>query len=198
MLENLHPWEDNQKQPSPQNIYFHVFNFDNIQMRFERRLLDRCGLVLQRTKTEVFSWNGVLPMDTPAGMVLAGREVEGVFSPGYMCYGVPVGSKEYVQNVLDEKVEQIAEQAEKAVKMLEGERQALWSVIKWSLSQRFEYWLQLSYPSDVKAAAVALDRKLLRVLEACIGSEIPEGGASDCVLEGPLGTSASIHGLSFQ
>ena len=164
--------------------------------RFERRLLERCGLVLQRTKTEVFSWDGVLPRDTPAGMVLAGSEVEGEFLPGYMCYGVPVGSREYVRHVLNEKVEQIAEQAEKAVKVLEGERQSLWSVVKWSLSQRFEYWLQLSYPSDVKEAAASLDRKLLRVLEACIGSLIPEGGASGCVIDGPA--DASIHGLSFQ
>ena len=95
-------------------------------------------------------------------------------------------------------MEQIAEQAEKAVKVLEGERQSLWSVLKWSISQRFEYWLQLSYPSDVKEAAASLYRKLLRVLEACIGSKIPEGRASDCVLEGPANTVASIHGLSFQ
>ena len=46
--------------------------------------------------------------------------------------------------------------------------------------------------------AALLDRKLLRVLEACIGSQIPEGGASDCVIEGPADTAASIHGLSFQ
>ena len=61
--------------------------------RFERGLLERCGLVLQRAKTEVFSWDGVLPRDTPADMVLAGKEVEGEFMPGYMCYGVPVGSR---------------------------------------------------------------------------------------------------------
>ena len=164
--------------------------------RFKRKLLERCGLVLQRAKTEVFSWDGVLPWDTPAEMVLAGREVEGEFMPGYMCYRVPVGSREYVRHVLNEKVEQIAEQAEKAVKVLEGERQALWSVVKWSISQRFEYWLQLSYPSDVKEAAASLDRKLLRVLEACLGSQIPEGWASRYVIEGPA--DASIHGLSFQ
>ena len=38
--------------------------------------------------------------------VLAGSEVEGEFLPGYMCYGVPVGSREYVRHVLNEKVEQ--------------------------------------------------------------------------------------------
>ena len=52
---------------------------------FERRLLERCGLVLQRAKTEVFCWDGVLPRDTPADMVLAVKEVEGEFLFGYMC-----------------------------------------------------------------------------------------------------------------
>ena len=84
-----------------------------------------------------------------------------------------MGSREYVHHVLNEKVEQIAEQAEKAVNVLEGERQSLWSVVKWSLSPRFEYWLQLSYLSDVKEAAALLYRKLLRALEACLGSQIP-------------------------
>ena len=60
--------------------------------RFERRLLERCGLVLQRAKTEVFSWNGVLPRDTPAGMVLAGRE--GEFLPGYRVLWSSSGQQE--------------------------------------------------------------------------------------------------------
>ena len=163
--------------------------------RFERGLLERCGLVLQRAKTEVFSWDGVMPREFPPEMVQAGKEVDGEFLPGFICYGVPVGCDAYVRHMLNEKVEEVAMKAEKAVKVLRGERQALWSVLKWSLSQQFEYWLQLSYPSDVKEAAAALDRKLWRVLEACIGSLIPEGGASDSVMEGPLG---SIQGLSFQ
>ena len=71
----------------------------------------------------------------------------------------------------------------------------MWSVLKWSLSQRFDYWLQLSYPSDVKQAAALLDRKLWKVLEVCVGSSVPEGGESDCVMEGPV---SSIQGLSFQ
>ena len=163
--------------------------------RFETGLLERCGLVLQRAKTEVFSWDGVMPREFPPEMVLAGKEVDGEFLPGFICYGVPVGSDVYVRHILGEKVEDIAKKAEKAVKVLRGERQDLWSVLKWSLSQQFEYWLQLSYPSDSREAAAALDRKLGKVLEACIGSLIPEGGVSDCVVEGPVG---SIDGLSFQ
>jgi hypothetical protein len=81
--------------------------------RFERSLLEQCGLRLQRAKTEVFTWDGVLPRDTPAGMVIAGREVEGQFMPGFLCYGVQVGSNEYVRHVLEEKVEQIAVHAVK-------------------------------------------------------------------------------------
>ena len=55
--------------------------------------------------------------------------------------------------------------------------------------------MQLSYPSDVKKAAASLDRK---VLEMCVGSQIPEGRESDCVIEGPGAPSTSSYGLSFQ
>ena len=160
---------------------------------FERRLREECGLLLQREKTEVLSWDGILPGGAPAGMVLAGLEVEGDHLPGFLCYGVPVGSDRYVEAMLEEKVDKIAEAAEKAVKVLAGERQALWAVIKWSVSQQFEYWLQHCYPTDVQAAAYSL--KLWRVTESFIGSLIPEGEDSGCIVEVP---GASVNGLSFQ
>ena len=84
---------------------------------------------------------------------------------------MPVGSDRYVEAMLEEKVDKIAEAAEKAVKVLAGERQALWAVIKWSVSQQFEYWLQHCYPSDVQDTAYSLDRKPWRVTEACVGED---------------------------
>ena len=63
---------------------------------------------------------------------------------------MPVGSDRYVEAMLEEKVDKIAEAAEKAVKVLAGERQALWAVIKWSVSQQFEYWLQHCYPTGAE------------------------------------------------
>ena len=38
---------------------------------FERRLREECGLILQREKSEVLSWDGTLPMEASNGMVLA-------------------------------------------------------------------------------------------------------------------------------
>ena len=46
--------------------------------RFAARILDRCSLHLQRSKTEVFCW-GDLPTGTPADLKRAGMEVNGIF-----------------------------------------------------------------------------------------------------------------------
>ena len=66
-----------------------------------------CILHLQVDKTEVFSWDGVLPPQTPQGMKLAGCTVDGIFRPGFICYGIPVGSDEFVRYMLKEKVEEV-------------------------------------------------------------------------------------------
>ena len=58
-------------------------------------------------------------------MVLAGVEVDGDYLPGFLCYGVPVGCEGYAKVMLEEKVEKIAEAAERAVKVLADERHAL-------------------------------------------------------------------------
>ena len=63
---------------------------------FTREVETNCGLVLQRTKTEVFSWGGALPAGTPQGLINAGTLVAGVWEPGMICYGVPVGTDNYV------------------------------------------------------------------------------------------------------
>ena len=39
---------------------------------------EMCNLVLQRAKTEVYCWEGGLPR-TPEGLVMARKEVDGVF-----------------------------------------------------------------------------------------------------------------------
>ena len=45
-----------------------------------------------------------MPREFTPEMVLAGKEVEGEFHPGFICYGVPVGSDRYVRYMLGEKV----------------------------------------------------------------------------------------------
>jgi hypothetical protein len=54
-----------------------------------------CQLTLSRRKTEVFSWQE-LGQELPRELTRAGTVVEGVFQPGFICYGIPVGSKPYV------------------------------------------------------------------------------------------------------
>ena len=53
------------------------------------------------------------------------------------------------------------------------EKQSLRSMLKWSVSQQFDYWLQLVYPSQVKEAAELLDDVLWEVLEGAAGGEMP-------------------------
>ena len=59
------------------------------------------GLVLQVTKSEVYTSTGVMPSEAPTGFVKAGETVEEVFQPGFLCYGVPIGTEAYVLAMLD-------------------------------------------------------------------------------------------------
>ena len=63
---------------------------------FPQEVSEVCGLELEWSKTEVFSWDGLLPAGSPEGVTVAREEVvEGVFQLSFLCYGQPVGSPEY-------------------------------------------------------------------------------------------------------
>ena len=85
---------------------------------------------------------------------MAGCKVDGIFERGFLCYGVLIGTDKYAKYVLHQKALEIKAGPERVIEVLAGERQALWSVLKWSISQQFDYWLQLCYPSQVKDAAL--------------------------------------------
>ena len=88
--------------------------------------------------------------------------------------------------------------AERAKEVLAGERQTLWSVLKWSISQQFDYWLQLCYPSQVKDAAQLLDQVLWDIMEGAAGTHVPredQGMGWECVLDPPIDY---LRGRSFQ
>ena len=147
---------------------------------FSRLVEEQCGLVLQRTKTEVFSWDGTLPVGTAPGLVRAGEEVSGQWEPGMICYGIPVGTDNYVQHKLEEKVSEIEKDVETVCEVLQEEHQALWTVLRSSISQKLDYWLTLVYPSQMRAAAVRMDRLEMKVR---LGMSIPlqgEGLGWDC------------------
>ena len=114
---------------------------------FAVEVREQCMLQLEWSKTELFSWDGVLPAGCPEGITLAGEDAQEGFRPGFLCYGVPVGTPEYATSQLWGRARKIVADAKKTVEILGGERQALWAALKWSISQRFDYWCQLSVPS---------------------------------------------------
>ena len=78
---------------------------------------------------------------------------------------------------------EIADGARRARDILAGERQSMWAVLKWSISQQFDYWLQLVYPSQVKEAAELLDDVLWEQLVGrCQGEIGGKVGNWECLL----------------
>ena len=164
---------------------------------FQEDVREHCGLVLQRSKTEVFSW-GVPPPGTPRDMKRAGVEVEGRFEPGLICYGIPIGTKAYTQHMLRVKAEEVAATAEKVCSVLGEDKQALWVLLHRSMAHKMDYHISLCYPTDILPIVEYLDTLLWGVLERAVGQHIPrreEGLGYECVLDLPVD---SMAGCSFQ
>ncbi len=51
--------------------------------------------------------------------------VNGKWEPGMLCYGVPIGTDDYVKNMLRMKVDEIEKEVEIISEILTDERQAL-------------------------------------------------------------------------
>ena len=140
---------------------------------FSSEVHSSTGLVLQVTKSEVFTSTGVMPSEAPAGFVKAGETVEGVFQPGFLCYGVPIGTDAYVSAMLDLKIRELETEVRHMSGVLESSRQSLWVMLRSSISQRLDYWLTLVYPSQMKRAAEKMDNLILEVMEKLLGCPIP-------------------------
>ena len=102
--------------------------------KFSESVQQSTGLVLQRTKTEVFSMDTNLPI--PEGLVRAGALVDAKLEPGMICYGVPIGTDVYVKHMLAKKVKELEDEATTISRVLEEERQALWTVLHALLAQK--------------------------------------------------------------
>ena len=90
---------------------------------------------------------------------------------------------------MSKDIGQLQDDAKKTAALLSSDRQALWSALRCSIVQRFDYWLQLSYPSVVAPVARWLDDELWKILETAFGFHIPrraEGNEWDCVLPVPV------------
>ena len=147
---------------------------------FSRDVNTKAGLVLQVTKSEVYSASGVMPTEAPTGFVKAGVEVQDQFQQGFLCYGVPIGSEPYVTSMLDSKIDELEGEVEKICQTLDTSRQSMWAMLVSSTCQKLDYWLTLVYPSQMKEAASRMDKLVLRVVQKILGSEIPlRGGQED-------------------
>ena len=82
---------------------------------FAREVQERCLLIWERTKSKVFTWNGELPEGTPTGLTLAGDEIDGAFEPGFLLYGVPIGSDKYCTYQLNKIAKRIVSDAKQTV-----------------------------------------------------------------------------------
>ena len=132
---------------------------------------------MQWSKSKVYNAEGRLPDNTPAGITVAGDVISGQFEPGMDCYGCPIGSDNFVRNMLQVRAEEIMRDAVKSVDLLAGDKQALWSVLRLSISNRFGYFCQLVPPSLVEPVARWLDSAIWeRVLQPATGLTIPRAG----------------------
>ena len=91
----------------------------------------------------------MLPPSTPDGFPRAGVTVDGQFLPGFLCYGIPVGSPGYVRHQLSLKVQEVAREVSLIVKVMKGEGQAIWTIARSSTAMKLDYHLTLCYPSDI-------------------------------------------------
>ena len=92
------------------------------------------------------------------------------------CYGCPIGSDNFVRNMLQCRAEEIMRDAVKSVDLLSGDRQALWSALRLSISNRVGYFCQLVPPSLVEPVARWLDSAIWeRVLQPATGLTISKG-----------------------
>ena len=92
--------------------------------------------------------------------------------------------------------DEIVRDAKRTVEVLTTERQALWSVLRLSTQQRFQYTMQLVAPSLCEPVAAELDEELWRMFEACTGFTVPRGQE-----QGGLSLRVPVPGLdhrSFQ
>ena len=131
-------------------------------------------------------------------MKRAGVETKGGFAPGFLCYGIPVGSPEYVSHMLEEKAQEVVSEVEEITEILGEDSQALWVVLHRSLAHKMDYHLSLCYPSDVRPIATYLDSVFWSMLERATGQKIPRtnhGLGYECMLNVPVD---SMEGLSFQ
>ena len=104
----------------------------------------------------------------------------------------------FYHDMLDTKIDEIEDIANKACEVLAGEVQTLWTVFRMSIMQQFDYWLQLVHPTQVKKSADRLNKIIRGVLEKIVGVPVPQEGEGlnyTCPLQAKV---EGLSGKSFQ
>ena len=82
--------------------------------KFWRQVEDYAGLQRQRNKCKIFTWDGIKLPHMPDDMPMATETIEGRIEPGFICYGIPIGSDQYVKYMLRKKFKEVEDNAKKA------------------------------------------------------------------------------------
>ena len=77
------------------------------------------------------------------GLARAGITVGDAFLPGFVLYGIPVGEPEFVKHHLSLKVQEVEREVNEVLEVLQGEGQAIWTVIRSSTLMKMDYHLSL-------------------------------------------------------
>ena len=89
-----------------------------------------------------------------------------------------------------EVADRILGDARDTMEVLAADRQALWSALRSSINQRFDYWCQMVHPTLTRPVAAYLDQQLWQVFEAAVGFPVPRrgqvAGETDCNLGVPV------------
>ena len=114
-----------------------------------------------------------LPVETPQDMPRAGDVINGVFEPGMVIYGCPIGSDTWVKWWMNQKVDELSATKEKACNILKEDKQALFTLLSLSFSKKLDNHSALVYPSNFAPAAERFDHIVWSYLEAATGLSIP-------------------------
>ncbi|KAJ1628478.1 hypothetical protein T492DRAFT_875140, partial [Pavlovales sp. CCMP2436] len=129
--------------------------------RFHDALFLRLGLVVQPSKCECWIDEAhIASLDAHRGLVTRSHLLDGALTPHYgvMCYGVPIGSEEYVKLALAGKCDEIASISNKLIAMLSSShKQQLWLLTLFSTARKFEYFAHHCYSDLARDACTRFD-----------------------------------------
>ena len=93
-------------------------------VRFIRNVFVHHGLKCQISKTKCFHVSGELLPQAPPDMPAAGVVVNNTWCPGFLFYGVAIGSTLFIKNFLENKISELKRELDKVQEVLKDDAQA--------------------------------------------------------------------------